>query len=168
MNTWLEAIHRLTTNEGAMARRLVIAAIGAFMVSNAVGLVNPSFTFLFHGFSVADPSNAAYLFGEVRAVYGGLLAVLGVFTLLSAIDPVASRSRLVLLAWCWLGPGGGRLLGVFLDGDPGLQGWLFITHELAIGALLLYVVRGLPAGGAPSGRQSPASTLGPGTSTRSE
>ena len=142
-----------------MARRLIIAAIGAFMVSNAVGLVNPSFTLRFHGFSVADPSSAAYLFGEVRAVYGGLFAVIGVFTLLSAIDPVASRSRLVLLAWCWLGPGGGRLLGVFLDGDPGLQGWLFITHELAIGALLLYVVRGLPAGGVPPGRQSTARTL---------
>lgn len=130
-----------------VARRLVIGAVGAFMVSNAIGLVNPSFILRFHGFTVADPSAAAYQLGEVRAVYGGLLAVLGVFTLLSAIDPVASRSRLVVLAWCWLGPGLGRLLGAVLDGNPGPQGWAFITHELVIGALLLACTFALPAHG---------------------
>jgi hypothetical protein len=121
-------------------RRLVIAAVGAFMVGNAIGLVNPTFILRFIGFSLSQPA-AAYQLGEVRAVYGGLFAVVGVFTLLSAIDPVASASRLVLLAWCWLGLGGGRLLGAVLDGDPGPRGWMFIAVELVAGALLLACTR---------------------------
>ena len=121
-----------------MARRLVVAAVGAFMVGNAIGLVDPGFILRFVGLAIAsDHSTPAYPLGEVRAVYGGLFAVVGVFTLLSAIDPAASRSRLVLLAWCWLGLGGGRLLGAVVDGDPGRRGWLFIAVELAAGALLL-------------------------------
>jgi hypothetical protein len=44
---------------------------------------------------------------------------------------VASRSRLVVLAWCWLGLGGGRFLGAVVDGHPGLRGWVFIASELA-------------------------------------
>jgi hypothetical protein len=56
-----------------VTRRLIIAAVGAFMLGNAVGLV---------GYSVTAQSATAYLLGEVRAVYGGLFVVIGVFTLL--------------------------------------------------------------------------------------
>ena len=107
------------------------------MIGNAIGLVDPEFILRYVGLAIADYSTAAYQLGEVRAVYGGLFAVVGIFTLLSAIDPAASRSRLVLLAWCWLGLGGGRLLGALVDGDPGRRGWFFIAVELAGGALLL-------------------------------
>jgi hypothetical protein len=107
------------------------------MVGMAVGLVNPGFILSFIGFSITDPAVAAYQLGEVRAVYGGLFGVIGIFTLLSAIDPVASRGRLVLLGWCWLGLAGGRFLGAVLDGSPGLRGWTFIAGELAAGILVL-------------------------------
>jgi hypothetical protein len=73
----------------------MIAAMGAFMVGNAVGLLDPALILGVTGLSIADPSAPAYQLGEIRAVYGGLFAVVGIFTLLSAIDPVASRSRLV-------------------------------------------------------------------------
>lgn len=63
--------------------------------------------------------------------------MIGVFTLLSAIDPVASRGRLIVLGWCWLGLGGGRLLGGLLDGVPGLRGWAFIVGEFGAGMLVL-------------------------------
>ena len=117
--------------------RIVIVTIGASLGGTAiVGLLNPLFVVRLAGFSLADPASP-YQFSEVRAVYGGLFGVIGVFTMLSAIDPVASRGRLVALGWCWLGLAGGRLLGVMLDGNPGLQGWTFVAWEMAAGVLLL-------------------------------
>ena len=120
-----------------MIRRVAIAVVGASMVGMAFGLVKPDLLLSFIGFSISDPGVAGYQLGEVRAVYGGLFLVIGVFTLLSAIDPVANRPRLVVLGWCWLGLGGGRLVGVLVDGDPGLRGWAFIVGELGAGALVL-------------------------------
>lgn len=118
-------------------QRIVITAVGTSMVGMAFGLLRPDLLLAFIGFSTSHPEAAPYQLGEVRAVYGGLFAVIGIFTLLSAIDPVASRSRLVVLAWCWLGLGGGRLVGVLLDGDPGPRGYAFMFGEFAAGILLV-------------------------------
>ncbi len=120
-----------------MASRAVIAVVGASMVGiAAAGLVNPRFMLSFIGFSLGDPTSAAFQLGEVRAIYGGLFGVIGVSTLLSAIDPVANRGRLVTLGWCWLGIAGGRLLGARADGAPGLRGWALLTFELVAGGLV--------------------------------
>jgi hypothetical protein len=124
-----------------MTGRPLIAAVGASMLGMALlGLTDPSFYLGFIGYSIADPAGTAFAMSEIRAIYGGLFAIIGAFTLLSAIDPLAHRSRLAVLAWCWLGIGGGRLLGVMLDGSPGPRGFGLLALELIAGALLLACV----------------------------
>jgi hypothetical protein len=89
------------------------------------------------GFAV-DPSysvNAVH--SEVRATYGGLFVVMGFFTLLAALDPVAHRARLLFIGFLWLGTGAGRLLGVWLDGNPGLPGWVAVAFEALMGGALV-------------------------------
>ena len=89
------------------------------------------------GFAVRDSFSANFVRGEVRAVYGGLFTVLGTFTVLAAMDLAASRSRLVFIATLWLGLCGGRMFGVFAEGNPGLYGWLSLAFEGIVGGLLL-------------------------------
>lgn len=137
----------------SIRRRIAVAVVGASMMGMALaGLLNPGFYLEFIGFSTADPGRVAYQLGEVRSVYGGLFAAIGVFTLLSGVDPVQSRSRLVVLGWCWLGLAGGRLLGAILDGDPGRRGWALLVFELAAGAIVLFDT---PLRGTRGGRGSP-------------
>jgi hypothetical protein len=121
-----------------MSSRTILAIVGAVLVAMGVGgLLNPGLILWWIGFQIATSSAPAYSLGEVRAVYGGLFAVIGIFTMISAIDPAANRGRLVALGCCWLGLGAGRLLGAMIDGDPGLWGWTFIVLELAAGALVV-------------------------------
>ena len=121
-----------------MSSRTIVAAVGAFLVVMGLGaLYNPGFIIWWIGLSIANSTASAFPLGEVRAVYGGLFGVIGIFTMISAIDPAANRGRLVALGCCWLGLGGGRLLGAMMDGDPGLWGWAFIVLELGAGALVV-------------------------------
>ena len=121
-----------------MSSRTILAFVGAILVAMALGgLFNPGLIVWWIGFSIANPTAPAFSLGEVRAVYGGLFAVIGIFTMISAIDPAANRGQLVVLGCCWLGLGGGRLLGAMVDGDPGLWGWAFIVLELGAGALVV-------------------------------
>jgi len=121
-----------------MSSRTIVALVGALLVGMALGgLFNPGLVLWWLGLSIANSTAPAFPLGEVRAVYGGLFAVIGIFTMISAIDPAANRGRLVALGCCWLGLGGGRLLGAMVDGDPGLWGWAFIVLELGAGALVV-------------------------------
>lgn len=92
----------------------------------------------FLGYAI-DPSFAEnFVRGEVRAAYGGVFTVIGIFTLLSAPTPALHRGRLLLLACLWLGLGGGRLISAFIDGSPGGFGWFAMSFELVVGAVLAY------------------------------
>jgi hypothetical protein len=53
---------------------------------------------------------------ELRAMYGGLQAALGVLTLTGALRETMTRPALLTLAFLCTGLGGTRLLGVLLDG----------------------------------------------------
>ena len=66
-----------------------------------------------------------------------LLLVMGLAALLGALDPVAHRAPLRLIGLLWLGACAGRLLGVYLDGNPGLPGWGAVGFELLVGAALV-------------------------------
>lgn len=122
---------------GHKIQRLVIALVGATLVGMSFsGLFQPGYIIGLIGFS-PERAPGPYQLAEVRAVYGGLFAVIGIFTMLSAVDPVAHRGRLVALGWCWLGLAGGRLLGAALDGPIGLQGWAFVLIEVVAGLAVL-------------------------------
>jgi hypothetical protein len=112
---------------------------GATLLMGLGALAFPQFVMgRFLGYAI-DPSFAAnFVLGEVRAAYGGVFSVIGVFTLLSARAPALHRGRLLLLACFWLGLGGGRLVGAFVDGSPGAFGWFAVGFELVVGAVLAY------------------------------
>lgn len=132
---------------GAMNPKIASAAVGGF--SLLIGLTALFFTdfMMSHvlGFAI-DPSwAAATVHGEVRAAYGGLLIVVGIFTLLAATDPPAHRDRLVLLGALWLGAPAARLYSAFAEGNPGLMGWLSVLFELAMGVVLIVSAQSRPS-----------------------
>jgi drug/metabolite transporter superfamily protein YnfA len=117
-----------------------VAAALAGVVTLALGtaaLVYPERVMGLLGFSVQNASHAAATLGEVRATYGGIFVVLGIYTLLASANPSLHRGRLVFLGLLWLGALAGRLFGVSVDGNPGLPGWLSAAFELVVGGTLL-------------------------------
>jgi hypothetical protein len=140
-----------------MNPRLTAAAVGTIiLVLGLTGLLAPDFarvTLL--GFT-ADPARLNAVNGEVRATYGGFLVVMGLVTLLAAMDPVAHRARLRFIGLLWWGACAGRLLGAYLDGDPGLFGWLAAGVELVVGGALFAATLFTPR--APEGVAAQVST----------
>lgn len=121
-----------------MNSRIVVALVGAVtLIIGIGGLVYPESVMRFVGFGYQSPPNIAGTLGEVRAVYGGMLVVVAVFTLLSVPDPREHQGRLLLLGLLWVGAGAGRLFGVFADGNPGIFGWLSLALDLGGGAALI-------------------------------
>jgi hypothetical protein len=120
-----------------MNGRVVTAAIGVLTVAfGLAGLIYPLHVMDWVGFSpLMTKPNAGTV--EARAVYGGLFLVLGVFTLWAATSPRAHRSELLLIACLWLGLFGGRMVGVSIEGSPGLLNTLGALFELVVGCLLL-------------------------------
>jgi len=88
------------------------------------------------GFSVLNASAAAATLGEVRATYGGLFTVMGVYALLGAFDPAGHRATILMIGLLWLGAAAARAFGVSVDGNPGLFGWLSLGFEVLIGGVL--------------------------------
>lgn len=117
-----------------------VVAIVAGVITTALGLAGllyPDRVMGMLGFAILNTANAAAVMGEIRATYGGLFVVLGVYTLLTSMDPAAHRSRLMFIGLLWLGACAGRLLGVNLNGNPGLPGWLGVAFELIMGGALV-------------------------------
>src|SRR5437870_8015198 len=121
-----------------MTPRVTAILVGfVILLLGAAGILYPERVLGLLGFAVQNPSHAAAAMGEVRATYGGLFLVMGLAALLAALDPVTHRGRLRLIGLLWLGACAGRLLGVYLDGNPGLPGWAAVTLELLVGGVLL-------------------------------
>jgi hypothetical protein len=122
-----------------MNPKLIVGVIGAItVVLGIVGLFYPLQTMQAVGYGFTNPENRYGTFGEIRAIYGGLMLVAGVFTLLAATDPRGNQGRLVLLGLLWLGACSGRLIGMFIDGNPGIVGWLSFATEIIGGGGLLF------------------------------
>jgi hypothetical protein len=142
-----------------MNARALVGVVGVVTLSlGLVGLFRPEWVMNFIGFAVASNAPATLVRGEVRAVYGGLMVAAGIFTLLAAPAPLANKGRLLLLATLWLGAGAGRLFGAFVDGNPGLFGWLSLVLELGGGGTLLYAslfASETAAPEAPAGSEAP-------------
>src|SRR2546426_6134626 len=125
-----------------MSPRLMTAAAGvATLLLGLAALAYPERMMAFVGFAVLNPAHAAAVLGEMRGTYGGLFVVLGILTLQAALDPGAHRGRLVRLGFLWLGACAGRALGVYLDGNPGLFGWLALGIDAVLAILLVLAAR---------------------------
>lgn len=96
------------------------------------------------GFTVAPTYTANFVLGEVRAAYGGVFTVLGIYTVLAAMDPATNRGRILMIGLIWVGACVGRLYGVVVDGTPGAWGWLSAAFEAVIGGMLIAVSQMTP------------------------
>jgi hypothetical protein len=120
-----------------MNGRVVTAFLGVLTVGmGLIGLTYPLHVMDWVGFApLMTKPNAGTV--EARAIYGGLFLVLGIFTLWAATSPRAHRAELLLIACLWLGLFGGRMVGVSIEGSPGLLNTLGAVFELVVGSLLL-------------------------------
>jgi hypothetical protein len=122
-----------------MNPRVVAGALGALtLLMGLYGLAYPAGVLDFVGFQPAVPTEPALAYGEARAVYGGLFAVLGGFTLWGAIDPPGKRAALLMAGLLWVGLCAGRSLSIFIDGNPGIMGWIGVIGEAAFGFGLVW------------------------------
>ena len=107
------------------------------LVLGVLGLAYPDRVMAFLGFMIVQPSQAAVALGEIRATYGGLFTVMGAFTIFAGMRPHAHRSTILFVGLLWLGICAGRLIGAYVDGGPGVPGWLFAAFELIVGGVLI-------------------------------
>lgn len=121
-----------------MNPRVTTIIIGLLTLAfGLAGLLYPDRVMGLLGFTVLNASHAAAAYGEIRAMYGGLFTVIGVFTLLAGIDPAAHRARILFVGLLYFGLCGGRLVGTYVDGNPGVPGWLAVALELTLGSALV-------------------------------
>jgi hypothetical protein len=120
-----------------MNGRVVTASIGILtLVFGGYAMAYPERMLAWAGLDVLAANRAAGLV-EARAIYGGLFLVMGIFTLWAATSPRNHRRELLLIACLWLGLFGGRMVGVSIEGSPGLLNTLGAVLELVVGCLLL-------------------------------
>lgn len=125
-----------------MNPRIVVALVGGFTAAiGLAALLYPASAMQFIGYGIGPNASAQYLYGEFRGVYGGLMVAAGAITLFCVPSPRAYAGRLMMLAALWAGVGGGRLLGVFADGNPGFFGWFSMLLELGGAGLLVYAAQ---------------------------
>ena len=122
-----------------MNPRITAGVLGAItLLMGLVALFTPDRTMAFVGFAPSTEANRLLAYGETRAVYGGLFTVLGAFTMWGAIDPAGKRAALLMAGLLWLGLCIGRLIGVSIDGNPGLFGWIAVLWEGSFGSALVW------------------------------
>ncbi len=122
-----------------MSARGITLVLGLFVLGNGLfGLINPEGMMRTIGF-VPDPSKPqpGAAFSEIRAAFGGALAMQGVWLLLATLHPRRYRDGVLLLACLWIAGGGGRLVSLQTHGDPGFYGWVAIAAELIVGVALV-------------------------------
>lgn len=78
-------------------------------------------------------------FNEIRANYGGMHSLMGIFFLLGAFVPKLRETALITLAIFTSGLVLGRVVSIAIDGVPGTFIWLMLVGEL-IGAVTASLV----------------------------
>jgi hypothetical protein len=81
---------------------------------------------------------------ELRAMYGGLQAALGVLAGLAALRPALVRPALVAIAFLTAGLATARALGVALDGGFGAYTAMGLGFEIASAAIASVLLRARP------------------------
>jgi hypothetical protein len=122
-----------------MNPRLTITVIGVLTtVMGVLALAYPGLVMQqVLGFAIDPQFTEAFVRGEVRAAYGGIFTVMGIYTVLAAMDPATNRGRIVMIGLLWIGACLGRMWGAVIDGYPGAWGLLSGLFELVIGGLLV-------------------------------
>jgi hypothetical protein len=121
-----------------MNGRIVGALVGlGILAFGLMGLFYPVQTLSFAGFSPASESMRAQAYGETRAIYGGTFTLIGIWTIFAASNPIVHRRLILMVALIFYGILTGRMLGVSIDGNPGLFGWIGAALEATAGSLLL-------------------------------
>lgn len=122
-----------------MNPRLTTSVIGVLTtIMGVVALVYPELVMQrVLGFAVDPQFTGAFVRGEVRAAYGGIFTVMGIYTVLAAMDPATNRGRILMIGLLWIGACLGRLYGVAADGSPGAWGWLSAAFEAVVGGMLV-------------------------------
>ena len=135
----------------------ITTAVGLLTLAlGCVGLFDPLMVMGFVGLDTTSASYGAAALSEVRAVYGGLFAVIGIYTLLAAPSPGSHRPTLLFISFMWLGLCGGRLLGIWIDGYPGVKGLVSAGLEFGMGVGLLIASRAEPLSGSATQTQKAA------------
>ena len=120
-----------------MNGRAIAAVIGVItLILGGMGIAYPREVLQWVGFDLLSTNPQAGL-AEARAVYGGFFLMMGVFTVWAATSPRAHRGELTLLGCLWLGLFVGRMVGVSIDGNPGLLNTVAAALEAIIGGLLI-------------------------------
>ncbi len=120
-----------------MNGRAIAAVIGVItLILGGLGIAYPREVLQWVGFDLLATNPQAGL-AEARAVYGGLFLVVGFFTVWAATSPRAHRGELTLLGCLWLGLFVGRMVGVSIDGSPGLLNTVAAVLEAIMGGLLI-------------------------------
>ena len=129
-----------------MNPRVTTTVIGVLTtVMGALALMYPEM--VMHevlGFAIDPGFPATFVHGEVRAVYGGIFTVLGIYTVLAAMDPATNRGRILMIGLLWMGACLGRLYGAVVEGSPGWWGWLSAAFEAVVGGMLIAVSQMTP------------------------
>jgi hypothetical protein len=121
-----------------MNARLVTAIVGTLTaLFGLFSLFYPAVVMALANFQAVSTSMEAAALGEVRGIYGGTFTVLGVWTLRCSTNPTLHRGTIFMLALIWLAIFSGRMVGVVVDGNPGLLTWGGATLELLAGGSLL-------------------------------
>jgi hypothetical protein len=81
---------------------------------------------------------------DLRATYGGFGLAIGVFWALSAFRAAWIRPGLVALGLAAAGFGGGRLIGILLEGTASPLMLFYLACEVPTAALAFFLVRRLP------------------------
>jgi hypothetical protein len=129
-----------------MNPRITTSVIGVLTtVMGALALLYPQMVMSqVLGFAVDPAYPTNFVLGEVRAAYGGIFTVIGIYTVLAAMDPVTNRSRILMIGLLWIGACLGRIYGVVVDGSPGWWGWLSAAFEALMGGMLLAISQMTP------------------------
>ena len=81
---------------------------------------------------------------NLRATWGGLLLGVGLAIAFASTSSVG-RGVISLVLWIMIGVGAARVTGFVLDGIPGAMQWVWLTVEVAIAILCVWILRKKPA-----------------------
>lgn len=116
------------------AKALSIGVGLVTLVLGAVALLHPQRMLDFAGFAVAPTASVAQATAEIRALYGGFFIVLGLWIVFAALRE--ARLFLVAAGTMFLGAALGRVMGGYLEGNPGIWGWVAGMIEVGFGFVL--------------------------------